>query len=159
MATHDSLVPPSFEMALDPGYLGNPKVVNTILGEFIREIHDWIQARQRGEMTAPEMVAKAHERGEAFSAIFSGQDPRYKPIKGWHSPKVGLSQYLKVDLKHYWKQERAKWNDDPFGVCYSWMLWSIWQAMKLDDEQQTAEAVGKYVHLLTRMLTGTVKRL
>lgn len=67
MATHDSLVPPSFEMALDPGYLGNPKVVNTILGEFIREIHDWIQARQRGEMTAPEMVAKAHERGEAFS--------------------------------------------------------------------------------------------
>lgn len=153
-------LPPSFEKALQPNYLGSPKVVSGILEKFVGEIRGWVVSRGLGIMTAKEMVSKIHERSHDFAEIFSGQNPDYIPVVGWNSPIVGLSQYLKIDLGHYWQSNRAEYDDDAIRVFYGWLVWAVADGMMKgqDDEDLTAVIVGSRIKQAIEFLTGTVKR-
>lgn len=151
-------VPPSFEDALKPNYLGSPSVVEKLLGGFVSEIADWVRARGEGKMTAGEMQSEAKERSKEFARIFSGQNPDYIPLLGWNSPSVGLAQYLKIDLGHFWQSNRGDYDDDPFRVFYGWLLWAVVDAMLEGDDDVTAAKMGSRIGQAVRFLTGTVKR-
>ncbi len=154
----NAAMPPSFGDAVKPNYLGNPAAVELILRRFIGEMLDWIQARADGSMTAAVMVARAHASSVDFARIFSGEDPGYLPIVGWNSRVGGLDSFLRVDMGHYWQSQRKACGDDPFRVLYAWLLWSVSEALKLNDDDLTAMQMGNNIQKVTRMLTGSDRR-
>jgi hypothetical protein len=155
----DATMPESFGLALEPNYLGSPAVVEKILAGFIREITGWIDARRSGAMTAPEMTAAVYERSKAFSAIFSGDDPAWVPVKGWNTRIGGLDSYLKIDLQHFWKEQHEAFDDDPFRVFFGWLVWSVADAVKLDDPDLVAMKMAGSIQDAVRELTGTNRRM
>lgn len=152
-------LPPSVEEAFNSEYLGNPNVVERVLEQFLSEMIDWFVARGEGSMTADAMKAKVAERGKAFSAIFAGENPDYKGIVGWNARGVGLAQYLKADLGHYWQSQREACNDDPYRVLYAFLLWHAFEAFKGDDPNMVAFRMGNEIQKVVRMLTGSTKRI
>lgn len=160
MSIDDKLtdLPPSVEEALGPGYLGSPKVVEDLLRGYISEVMDWVQRRGMGVMSAEQMTNLIKERSEDFATIFAGENPGYTPIRGWNSRTLGLSQYLKSDLGHYWQSNRADFGDDPLRVFYMWLVWGVTDAMNAGDDSITAAKMGSRISQAIRFLTGSVKR-
>lgn len=152
-------VPQDFVNALKDNYLGSPIVVEKIIAQYAAEMHEWFMARGAGVMTAKKMQAKVLERSLEFAAIFSGEDKNYIPVPGYNSRVTGLNAKIRVDLGHYWQQERAKFDDDPYRVLYDWLLWAVYDSLtKYDDEELNLIELSDTLQSLVRMLTGTDKR-
>ena len=156
----DNDMPPSFKEALDDNYLGSPKVVEGILKEFVSEIYDWVHARGLGVMTSKQMTEKVYAKSYDFAEIFSVQNDKYKPVVGWNSNVAGLCAYLKVDLGHYWREQKEAFNGDPYRVFYGWLVWAVVDGMvkNNDDEIMTAFVIGDRIEQAVRLLAGTAAR-
>lgn len=156
----NSDLPASFAAAMNPNYLGSPTVVERILGEFLSEMVEWLRDRSTGTLSAEKMVEMVTARGIDFAAIFSGENKEYIPVVGWNSNTGGLKSRLMADLGSYWRSHRTARGDDPFRVMYDWILWATFQAMKIgDDEILTPMKMAENIRQVTRLLTGTDKRV
>ena len=151
-------MPPSFEDALRPNYLGSPTVVEGLLEGFLKDMLRWIRERSLGVLSSEKMQEEAHAAGKRFSKIFAGEDPGYLPVRGWNSRIGGLNACLKVDLGPYWIKNHDEYDNDPFRAMHGWLLWALFTALKLDDPDLTAMKMGSNIRTVVGILTGTVKR-
>ena len=158
----DMEMPPSFKMAMHPGYLGSPAVVERLLAEAAQSLHQLLSANGAGAITQEQFLKIFRERGVEFSRIFSGQHPDYPGIAGWNSPTAGLQMYLRTDLSTYWHSQHAKYDDDAYQVLYAYLLWSVGDAFKRAsgdiDDPIFEVLLGTTLKKVAQILLGTAKR-
>ena len=125
-----------------PTYLGNPDVVTALVGGFAANVDAMRTGLLSGSISAE--VAKNDLRAKTrnLADIFSGRDPGYQIIKGYHDASLGAK--LRADLGEYWRVQRAEWNDDPVCVLFDWLSAVIMDKLKLaDDDEMLLEVMLK----------------
>lgn len=160
--SNTSISPEDFGNTFAPGYLGNPKVVSDLVGQFAAEIHGWILRRADGTLSHEDALALTLERELEFSRIFSGQHPDYPPVIGWNSPDRGLAMRLRPDLSTYWIDHHDKHGDDAYRVLHAWLVWFVWDCMKRGESDSTGVIfevlMGTGLKRVTKNLLGIDKR-
>lgn len=144
-----------FHDALNEIYLGNPAVVGGLVADYCLAVREMLVQRAAGTLTAAEFVARINEMCAEQSAIFSGRDPAYKGIIGWHP--LSLNAHLVVSLKSYWTDNRAAHGDDPIKVLFAWLCWAVFDAMERSHDDPDLEGIilSDRTHAVIRMLLGT----
>lgn len=153
----DTYLPPSFNDAVENNYLGSPDVVQQIIGEYIEKILDLL--KQSSSISSEEFRQQVNADGLKFAAIFSGEDPDYKPVVGWNSRVAGLNARLRIQLGEYWTKHRDECENDPYRALYSWLVWAVYDAVKSDDRDIADMKMADRLQTLTRMLLGTDRRV
>lgn len=155
---HTEIAPRSFLEALTPGFLGDPKVVGGLLARFLVDSEADLYALGAGTLAVAAFQGAARERITALAAKFSGQDPAYPGIKGFHG--VSLPAQLQAALGEFWRSRRATWGDDAVAVLLEWLLvrlTSCWKDADGDDSVLQA-SLGPELASARNLLLGVSKR-
>lgn len=124
-------IPPSFAESAVAGFLGNPEVVTPIVAGFCQAVEQALKDRQYGKVKPEEIVEKVTALTRDTAAIFSGDNPDYKIIPGYHDS--ALRHKLMADLAPFWRVARSRWDDDPVCVLFEWL--GVMMAEKLKETQ------------------------
>ena len=124
-------VPSLFEDAFGPTYLGNPDLVNGLVGEFCAKVESLVLSLLAKEISADDAKATSAAEIYRLADIFSGRDAAYKVVKGYHG--ASLNGKLMADLGSFWQMHRAEWNDDPVCVLFDWPAALVIEKVKLAD--------------------------
>lgn len=111
--------PEAFSDPSAEDYLGNPAVVQRLVGEFCARMEEGVSRIRGGEASAAEVTAELRAEVTRLADVFSGRDPAYKPIAGYND--VSLGPKLMADLGQFWIDRRAEWGDDPVAVLFDWL--------------------------------------
>lgn len=90
--------------------------------------------------------------------VFSGSDPAFAPIKGYHG--YTLPGKLQADLGSYWQEHRAEWGDDAVAVLFDWLgAHVVAAAGRADGDDHLLEAALRpSVQYAVRVLLGVEER-
>jgi len=80
------------------------------------------------------------------------------PVEGWNTRIGGLDSFLKVDLGHYYKSNRAEFGDDPFRVMFLWLVWCVVDGMMKNDEIISTVHIESGIDQAVGILAGTTRR-
>lgn len=155
---HVEIAPRSFLEALAPGFLGDPQVVGGLLARFLLESEGDLYALGAGKLAPPAYGKVSTDRIRALATKFSGADPAHPGIKGFHG--VSLPAQLQAALGSFWRDRRAKWDDDAVAVLLEWLLVRLaaaWKAANGDDNVLQAQ-LGPDVAAARNLLLGSAKR-
>ena len=90
--------------------------------------------------------------------IFSGRDPAYRTIKGYHERT--LQQKLIADLGEFWRKQRGSWGDDAVAVLFEWLGVILAEKLKLaqGDDMLLEIMLKPSVQYTVQVLLGMEKR-
>lgn len=90
--------------------------------------------------------------------MFSGVDPAYPPVKGWHG--FSLPGRLAADLGPYWQEHRAQWADDAVAVLFDWLGAHVVDCVRRAgaDDDLLASDLRPHVQYAVRALLGVDPR-
>lgn len=125
------VLPESFKDGLAPNYLGNQELVTRLVSEYSAKVEEAINRLGAGETSPAEFVDSSVALVREYAGIFSGRDPRYLPIVGYHGQSLPMK--LQADLGEFWRKRRSAWNDDAVCVLFEWL------AMMLAEKMRTAD--------------------
>lgn len=102
--------------------------------------------------------AELHGAISALADIFSGRDPEWTIIRGYHDFSLGAK--LQADLAPHWSKVRAQFNDDPVAVLFDWLAAITVEKVKLaDGDDMLLEVMLKpSVQYAVQVLLGTEAR-
>jgi len=122
---HKENLPASFGDSFDSGYLGSPLLVNNLVGQFCSAVESLLFAGIGEE----EFVPRATGMIKRYADVFSGRNPEYKVVAGYHDQTINYR--LMADLGDFWTKNRAKWNDDAVAVFFEWLLVMLAEKVRL----------------------------
>jgi hypothetical protein len=155
---HEEVIPESFGGATADNYLGSPAVSARLIGQFCAEVEADITSLCGGLVSSSAFSDGLVTKVRRFADIFSGRDPEYQTIKGYHEHTLRFR--LMADLGEYWQSHRAKWNDDPVCVMFEWLAVTLAEKVKLSDGDDMLLGVmmGPTVEYCTKVVLGTERR-
>lgn len=127
---HTEEVPSSFSEAFSGKYLGDPDVVSALIGEFSAKYEEAFNALRAGS-DKKEFADAANKLVRDYGDIFTGRNPEYKIIAGYHDNTLGVK--LRADLGAFWQSHRVKWNDDAVCVLLEWLAVIMSENLKKAD--------------------------
>lgn len=116
---HTETAPESFSKALEANYLGNPDMVNSLIGRFCAEFEALLQNLLFGAVDKGQFADSAKQLVRQYADIFSGRNKDYTTIAGYNDQT--LPAKLKADLGDFWQKQRSSWDDDPVCVLFEWL--------------------------------------
>lgn len=111
--------------------LGNPDVVSVLVGGFAAKVEAIAMAASSGEVPGDSAHAELGAEITRLAGIFSGRNPGYSIIKGYHDFTLGIK--LRVDLGPHWHAHRHEFADDPVAVLFDWLAALVIEKWKLAD--------------------------
>ena len=155
---HQEFVPASFGLAAADNYLGSPAVASRLIAQYCSETEADINAMRSGGLDKAAFLSGLQARVRRFADIFSGRDPEFKTINGYHEHTLRFR--LMADLGQYWQGHREKWGDDPVCVLFEWLAVTIAEKVKLadGDDMLLGVMLGPSVEYATKVMLGTEAR-
>ena len=155
---HEQIAPASFSDAFANNYLGSPTVVAELVARFCAGVEADIAGLRAGRLGKEAFVAGLRAQVRRYADIFSGRDPGYKTVLGYHERTLNFR--LMADLGKFWQKHRAKWADDPVCVLFEWLAVILAEKVKMadGDDMLLGVALGPTVEYTVGVLTSTEKR-
>jgi|GEM_PF-2195987 len=158
---HEEVVPASFVDAFSENYLGNPDNVSRLVAEFCSRaeatIIDFMAGRVDKDLFDPAIKNLIHH----YADIFSGRRaPEYGFVSGYND--FTLPNKLKADLGDFWRQRRARWDDDAVCVLFEWLTLHLVEAVKKwpDEEDDWVKEIDlkPSIQYAVKVLLGIEER-
>lgn len=155
---HEEAAPASFSDAFADSYLGSPVVVSGLVGRFCAEVEAALAELHGGRLAGPALVDQMRAKIRRLADIFSGRDPAYTTVKGYHEHTLGFR--LMADLGDFWQRQRGVWKDDPVCVLFEYLAVILTEKVKMADGDDIllGVAFGPTLQYAVSVLMGTEKR-
>jgi hypothetical protein len=118
--------PDAFVDVSAANYLGNPEVVNGLVGQFCVLAEEYADAIRDGIMDPKDAAGSLREDIVKMADIFSGRDPQYVIIKGYNDSS--LQGKLKGDLLQYYVMHKDEYKGDSLSVFFDWLAAHVMEA-------------------------------
>lgn len=152
-----SVAPGVFSDVSSKTYLGNREVVVRFIGKFAAEMEAWVALVATGKLSDDKANAAIRREVDRLADIFSGRNPDYSVIKGYHDNTLGIK--LKVDLGSHWIEHRHEYNNDPVAVLFDWLGALVMEKVKLarGDNIVLEVMLGPSIRYAVDVLLGVEK--
>jgi hypothetical protein len=139
-------------------YLGNREVVVQFVGRFAAQVEELVYHVASGRFSSDAVISAIRQEVERLADIFSGRNPEYSVIKGYHDNTLGIK--LKVDLGSYWLEHRHEYHDDPVAVLFDWLGALVIEKVKLarGDDIVLEVMLGPSIQYAVDVLLDVEKR-
>ena len=138
-------------------YLGNAAVVAELVGGFCAHAEAVAMDLRAGKITPAAAQADMAEKIRSMARVFSGGDPDFQIIKGYHD--VSLGGKLIADMGDFWRDHRQAWGDDPVAVLFDWLGALVMEKAGQTDEDWLLEIMLRpSVQYASSVLLGIEKR-
>ena len=155
---HEQIAPASFSEAFAENYLGSPQVVAGLVSRFCSQAEADFANLRAGALAKQAFTDGLNARVRAYADIFSGRDPAYKTVMGYHEHTLGFR--LMADLGEFWQKQRGQWGDDPVCVLFEWLAVILADKVKMADgnDMLLGVAFGPTLQYAIGVLSGNGKR-
>lgn len=152
-------VPKSFKDGLSGSSLGDPAVVQRLIGQYLAAFEADYYKLVSGQMSKADFVKATDDRVRKHADIIAGKDPNYQTIIGYHERT--LPAKLMADLGPVWIKNRAKWNDRSVCVFFEWLAVTLANALKRadGDEDVLSVLIGTNVQYAVKVILGIEERM
>lgn len=151
---------PEFTGIGEENYLGSPAVVGRLVSTFCYQAEQILVAKGSGVITADQCAAQFVALCREYGGIFSGEDPEYKTIIGFHGANRSLWIRSQVELGEFWREHKDTFGENPVSVMFYWLfLWVLDAFNKADgDDMLLGVMLSPRIEQMNERLLGIEER-